>query len=349
MKTFYQFLESISFSLVLVNLENYKKQAEKKAREILDYAIDEKEKLNNFKLDINLIRNGLKDFPLINQLILSLNNKDGKNWIKDKKMMHSWYNKKTDGLEFDEKQLVFKAMMHLYDYYESMDKTPIDENKYLEPINKSLEITNNNMQIIKQRIEDAISNLQWNGSKVTITPDLPDSTEDYLAPATDADILVGNKRAIFTYWNLGQSSKMNMDNEEELSNKGKIQIEDIIEFDEDDVMDYFLNENEKQDYFNLISQLQNPNKKDQILTLYTARPVKDRDFYSKTDYLPANLFLSNSLNHVEGLASDLQGTEERRDIYKVKINSKYLIKTLDGPVKYYQIIKNAPVQSISLY
>lgn len=346
MKTFYQFLENIN-SLVFINLQNYKKKAEKKAREILDYAISEKEKLNNFKLDINLIRNGLRDFPLINQLILSLNNKDGKKWMTDAKL-NDWYNDKTKDLEFDEKQLIFKAIMHLYDYYESMDKTPIDEKKYLEPINKSLEITNQNMQIIKERIEEAINNLQWNGSKVTITPDLPESDEDYLAPATDADILVGNKRAIFTYWDLGQSDKMNMDDGEKLSNKGKIQIEDIIEFDDDDVMDYFSNDQEKQDYFNLISQLQNPNKKDQILTLYTARPVQDREFYSKTDYLPANIFLSNSFDHIDGLASDLAGTEERRDIYKVKIDSKYLIKTLDGPIKYYQVIKNAPVKYIGL-
>jgi hypothetical protein len=355
MKTFYQFLENINSSLVSININNYKKQAERKAKDTLDYAISSKEELvNNFKLDINLVRNGLKDFPLINQLVSSLLIKD-KNWIRDEKdpavkQLHSWYAEKTKDKEFDERQLIFKAIMHIYDYYESMDKTPIDEKKYLGPVEKSVEVTMHNMQVIKKRIEEAIRNLNWNGSKVTITPDLPDveAGEDHLAPATDADIMVGNKRAIFTYWNMEQSEKMNSSEEEKIENRGKIQIEDIIEFDDDDFMDYFSNEQEKQDYFNLISQLQNPNKKDQILTLYTARPAKDREFYSKTEYLPSGIFLSNSFNHVDGLASDLS-SDKRRDIYKVKINSRYLIKTLDGPVRYYQVIKDSPVEYICLY
>ena len=105
--------------------------------------------------------------------------------------------------------------------------------------------------------------------------------------------------------------------------------------------------NEKQDYYNLVDYLQNPNKKEQILTLYTARPVKDRKFYSKTNYLPAGVFLSNSLDHVDGLASDLSSSD-RRDVYKVRINSKYLIKTLDGLIKYYMVKNDSPFERISL-
>ena len=186
---------------------------------------------------------------------------------------------------------------------------------------------------IKNNIDNAISQSDWNGSMVTIYPLVASSEEDFLSPSVSAEVKVGNKNGDFQYWKQGE----------------KFIIEDILESDEEESNYFFTNNEEKQDYFNLISQLQNTNKKEQILTLYTARPVKDREFYSTTNYLPANIFLSNSFSHVDGLAGDLQGTEERRDIYKVKINSKYLIKTLDGPVKYYQVIKNAPVQSMSLY
>lgn len=332
MKLFLDWLNENAGGLVHIDLTRYNQRANAKAKELLDYAKDKKQKLSGFKLDINLIKNGLKDYPEINQLINSLNKHDGSNWIFDKKMF-VWYVNFTKNMPFDEKQQIYKAFTHLSDYYESLDSDAVDEKEYYEPIKKSLEQTNENMQVIKNKIEQSISNLDWNGSKVTIIPELPHSDEEYMPSANDATILVGNKQALFTYFD----------------DNGKSQIEDIIEFEDEDTNEYFSNQEEKQDYFNLINQLQNPNrKKEEVLTLYTARPVKDREFYSNTKYIPANIFLSNSFSHVDGLAGDLAGNE-RRDIYKVRINGKYLIKTLDGPVKYYQVIKDAPIVSIDLY
>ena len=63
--------------------------------------------------------------------------------------------------------------------------------------------------------------------------------------------------------------------------------------------------------------------------------------------LPSNIFLTNNYNHALGLASDL-GHNEIRDIWKVRIDSKYIIKTLDGPIKYYQTVSDAPVISMEL-
>jgi hypothetical protein len=333
MKLFLDWLNENTGGFVNIDLSRYNARANAKAKELLDYAKDKKEKLTGFKLDINLIKNGLKDYPEINQLINSLNNRNGVNWIFDKKMF-SWYANFTKNMPLAEKQQIYKAFTHLSDYYESLESDDVDEKEYYEPIKKSLDQTSQNMQVVKNKIEQSIGNLDWNGSKVTIIPELPHSDEEYMPSADDATILVGNKQAIFTYFNYD----------------GKVQIEDILEFDDEDANEYFSNQEEKQDYFNLINQLQNPNRnKEEILTLYTARPIKDRDFYSNTTYIPANVFLSNSFSHVDGLAGDLAGTNERRDIYKVKINRKYLIRTLDGPVKYYQVIQNAPVVSMNLY
>lgn len=325
MKTFYQFLENINSSLVKIDMESLKKSLAKKIEDFfIDYE-DKTEKLKNFKLDLNYVKRELKDYPKINDLIFKLSNSD-QNWQDD---LWNWQR----SLSGEGRYKVFNVTKYLWDYLDSISDRKIDKKEYYDLLNQVLEKTNQNMIEIKNNIDNAISQSDWNGSMVTIYPLVASSEEDFLSPSVSAEVKVGNKNGDFQYWKQGE----------------KFIIEDILESDEEESNYFFTNNEEKQDYFNLISQLQNTNKKEQILTLYTARPVKDREFYSTTNYLPANIFLSNSFSHVDGLAGDLQGTEERRDIYKVKINSKYLIKTLDGPVKYYQVIKNAPVQSMSLY
>jgi hypothetical protein len=325
MKTFYQFLENTNSSLVKTNLENLKNNLTKKIEDFFVDFENETERLKNFKLDLNYVKKELKDYPKINDLIFKLSNSK-QDWQDD---LWNWQR----SLSSEDRYKVFSATRYLWKYLDSLDERKIDKKEYYDSLNKVLEKTNKNMIEIKNNIEKAISQSDWNGSTVSIYPLIASSEEDFLSPSDSAEIKVGNKLGNFQLWK---------ENE-------KFIIEDILESDEEESSYFFTNNEEKQDYYNLISQLQNPNKKDQILTLYTARPTKDREFYSKTDYLPANIFLSNSFNHVDGLAGDLQGTEERRDIYKVKINSKYLIKTLDGPVKYYQVVKDAPVQYIDLY
>ncbi len=61
-----------------------------------------------------------------------------------------------------------------------------------------------------------------------------------------------------------------------------------------------------------------------------------------------NIFLTNSLNHADGLARDLSSGEPR-DVWKVRVDSKHLIQTLDGNIKYYQTIHpDTPIISISM-
>ena len=306
-------------------MESLKKSLTKKIEEFFNDYEDKTEKLKSFKLDLNYIKKELKDYPKINDLIHKLSNSN-QDWQDD---LWNWQR----SLSSEDRYKVFNVTRYLWDYLDSISDRKINKKEYFDLLNQVLEKTNQNMIEIKNNIEKAISQSDWNGSIVTIYPIISSSEEDFLSPSISAEIKVGDKNGDFQYWKQGE----------------KFIIEDILESDEGESDYFFTNNEEKKDYFNLISQLQNPNKKDQILTLYTARPIKDREFYSKTDYLPANIFLSNSFNHVDGLAGDLQGTEERRDIYKVKINSKYLIKTLDGPVKYYQVIGDAPIEYISLY
>jgi hypothetical protein len=382
MKTFYQFLENINSSLVSIDLENYKKKAVKKAKELLDFANERREKLSNFKLDLNLIKNSLKNFPFLSQLLIflseELNEEKLYNWInairnyekKIRKELENKHKKEKEEVEKlkpkhkmgyaqnlmgenpneyykkwneirakhdkekEEIYSIFSVVQHLSNYADSKNTEQVNDQEYYNLASSAIEKTNKEMLDLKSKINNIIANTNWNGSKVRIIPDMPGSDEEPVPYTNSAQIIVG-KDGLFSYINIGDDEQ-------------KFIVDDIIEAGEDED-DFFANEQEKQDYYNLIDHLQNPNKKDQILTLYTARPVKDREFYSKTDYLPANIFLSNSFDHVDGLAGDLAGSVERRDIYKVKINNKYLIKTLDGPIKYYQVIKNAPIHKIELY
>jgi hypothetical protein len=107
----------------------------------------------------------------------------------------------------------------------------------------------------------------------------------------------------------------------------------------------------EKNYFDLIKEIENPgsSQKGKDLVLYTARPIKDRALLDNATKVPPYLFLANKLDHVEGLAYDL-GYKEYRDIYKIVINSKYLVEQNLGAVKYYQIINNGwvPVKKMEL-
>jgi len=125
----------------------------------------------------------------------------------------------------------------------------------------------------------------------------------------------------------------------------KIIIDDVLEHGD---KDFFIDNNVEEDYFQLINNLRNPNKQDKIITVYTARPMKDREIYLDKSEIPPGIFVASSYNFAEGFAID----NKPRDIWKIKINSKYLIETLNDPSsgKQYQVIgkQNIPVEKISL-
>jgi hypothetical protein len=183
---------------------------------------------------------------------------------------------------------------------------------------------------IKEEIEQAISRSDWKGSSITVQPIPPQENNlPTIEPSNWVYVYVGNSH--HTFFNLG------FDN-------GKIEIDEILEGDEEDV---FESQQTKSDYFLLINELKTPGSttKGKKLTLFTARPKSDREFYLKTKTLPVNIFLGNNFDNVEGISRDF----EERDIWKVKINSRYLTQTLDGKIKHYQVTSpDAVVDSIEL-
>lgn len=124
-------------------------------------------------------------------------------------------------------------------------------------------------------------------------------------------------------------------------------VEDVLEGGD---TDFFHDPKGQSDYFNIVNEIRSPGStsKGKVVTLYTARPTRDRERYEGARDVPANIFLATTLDEAEGLASDL-GSNEVRDVWKVRVDTRYLVKTLDTPrVKHYQTTERTPVQDIDL-
>lgn len=186
---------------------------------------------------------------------------------------------------------------------------------------------------IKQIVVQAIKRISVWGSPVFINRLLSDKSEW-------SDILsvgIGQKHISFTIF----------------VDKENVVVDDILEGGDSD---FFKDPIATRDYFNLVKELQHPGSTSQgkRMILYTARPVKDRAIYLRGISVPSNIFLANRLDHVMGLAEDLGGP---RDIWKVIIDSKYLVETLGAHgmgVGYYQTVGDGPIpvfkiEPINLY
>lgn len=132
--------------------------------------------------------------------------------------------------------------------------------------------------------------------------------------------------------------------------------------DVDDVLDagdrdFFTEPEVERAYFDLVSELRRPGStsrklESKVLTLYTARPVKDRARYERATTVPSGIFLTSDFERAEALGRDLAGSDTGRDVWKVRIRSGYVHMTLDaGRVKEYQVVggqREVPVERLEL-
>lgn len=229
---------------------------------------------------------------------------------------------------------------HLYKEikgYPESNMSEADINTYI--VDLEMESYENIKRNILPEIEAALARIPWRGSKVWASCD---ANYDSYFKSYDLDALDGTS----LYLLIGDTGKAGLlvyKNEQ-----GKVEVDDIIETG-DEEEEFFDNGSIKADYYALVQSLQQGDTSNQILTLYTARPKKDRSLYLHATTLPANIFLTNSYSHAEGLARDLViGDEEPRDVYKVRMKNQNLIKTLNGNISYYQLVRKTPIQSIRL-
>ena len=238
------------------------------------------------------------------------------------KKFHEWLAESTTNIHIDVLDYENKLRNLLTKYIDD----EFTEEKMENDLKILVDQTKTSMEAMKSMISSIVATLpSWHTNDITIealTQEDPSFGGISIEPATSADIYFGdvNNRVSFL-----------------LSvHEGEVLIDDILEGGD---KDFFHNDEIQVDYFSLISGLKNQGKKskNKLLTLYTARPRADRKKILSLQQMPLNIFLTNDEQHAQGLARDLGGSSGERDLWMVKINSRYLTQTLDGPIKYYQL------------
>jgi len=323
--------EIVNKTKIVIDYSDIDKFLLEEKERLLDYKHSKEELLRTFNpiQFIEYIKKELKEYPRLEIFVQNLIRKNNQKIINEIGPIRDW-------LTTNNKELMLRRMLtrKIYDYIDfvNKDKAITDEEieEHLNSIKLHFQKLSNK---IKQFLENKISQIKdWTSPLVTIKPSYSDQKDNH-----HNFLIEINNSPENLYFSLFLTT-----------NNESIEVADI-----DDILDagddeFFNDPNKEKDYFSLINVLLNKNN-NKTLTLYTARPKKDRSFYANTTYLPKNIFLTNKQDHAEGLAFDLSNSDETRDVWIVKISQNNLVQTLNGPVNYYQTINEKnPVLSINL-
>jgi len=339
MRNFLEWLFEGATAPVVINDKNIILAFQKQADIHIDYAAERHHQVSVFNPQQFLmkIQRDLANYPLIRNLINALQSKNLRYIFDQQSKLRNWIDQQPNNMNL---RTLFREV---YTYVDSLDKGDLESSKreIEQLVQQALAGTHQEMLKLKELVEQAISRMpNWGGSPVFIEPSASQNEWGNgitIEPATTAEITLGSRTGD-TYPPQFMIYR---------GENGQIEIDDVLDGGDDD---FFASPQIQGDYFNLINELKKPGStsKGKVLTLYTARPVEDREQFLNAKTVPANLFLSNDYDHVEGLAHDLSSGKVR-DIWKLRIDSRYLTQTLDGRTKYYQItVQNAPVVALEL-
>lgn len=253
--------------------------------------------------------------------------------------------KKYSELDDEQQEKLYGMRRTIMDFHEQdKEEKTADEIKtdYLESWEKTLNQSLENAEKAKKLVSSAISRIEgWGNTPVII--ELPKKTErdDWYDPNGTLSVKIGKGRRAPDFTLFINNETGNFED-----------IGDVIEANDPD---FFGDPIQQKNYFDLIAELEKPGstkKPGKKLRLYTARPVKDRRLYTNAKKVPVGIFLTSDPDRAMGIAGDLSGREKRRDLWSVRIDSRYLVKTLDtGRIKDYQVVgghKTVPVFSMEL-
>ena len=332
-------LQKISSS-VQIFLDKYNKKVEDYILDLAYKSNDRVEKLKNFQIDTNFVINTFQqsNYPEIEQLKLALQNKDIDNLEQQIYHIAQWKSKENIPYDSPIRDSLFNAYHMLRNYVDQLSPMFYSDDEVQRDIINVQNKTKENMEWLLAQIQEAISRItNWRGSSIYITPSPSSGSfgEELLEPVESGHIRVGNGDMSPDFQIFVSDRKM------------EISSDDIIEDD-----DFFQNPNETSDYFNLIKEIQSPgstSRSGKILTLYTARPVEDRQKYTGSTTVPGGLWLTNSFNSAEMF--NIESAGGKRDIWKIRINEMYVQKMLDvSGRKDYMVMsgEEVPVKSIEL-
>lgn len=292
------------------------------------------EEIENFNYEnfINIINNKLSQYPGLPNLLKSLNSKNTSYIFEEQKKLRTWISSQDINTSLNLREI----NRQIFTYIDTISTNAGIEKEKQNLIQKA-DAAKHETKIIMEKLQSQIQNVigtieDWSVPQLIIKPYL--SRDEFnsllLEAATSAEVIFDYARhTTFTIF----------------IHDGQLEIEDVLEGGDED---FFRDGEVQSNYFSLIEGLKNPNgKKSKTITLYTARPKKDRSLYLNAKTVPVNIFLVNDFDHALGLSKDLSTND--RDIWKIRINTKYLTQTLDGRIKYYQVTKNnSPIESIEL-
>jgi hypothetical protein len=323
-------------SIVKIDIGNFAKKSKEEFTDLYYRSLERINNLKNFNINISFVVETLQDlnYPKLIQLQQAIISSDIDS-LND--LFLDLYNWSKNKIPQDKYNNFYKVTRELRDFLDKYDSISYSAEEMESDFQKTVQVTQLNMVQIKNKIEEAIQRMNnFNIDTIRIVPNPGyseySSKETYMQPSTSAVVYLGTDDFMpsFSYFIDGE----------------KVEIDDILEGGD---TDFFTSNDVQRDYFNLIRELKNPGssqKSGKKKHLYTARPVSDRNFYLNNKTIPNNIFLTDNYNDVEGIAMDFGG----RDIWKVVIDERYLVQTLDGRIKHYQVVGDnfVPVYSISL-
>lgn len=329
MRSFQVYLEQMASSSIAIDMEHYKQFVVDGVADIAWRHNEYQDSIKNFKLDTDKVGQALKQIntDAARQILDALNGGD-KETISD--LLSDLLGARKPE-HFDQIRYVFSSLRNYLDQHNPRYWSEDEEKELVEQL---VQTTYKNMTMIASKIKEAISRMkEWGNWSLTITPSF------------DNNDLTGAVESAYVQFNVptkpGFSYLMG-------------EIDDVLDGGD---TEFFTNHHLEMDYFALVAELRKPgsSSKGSVITVYTARPVRDRATYLNTKVVPANIYVTTSPNRAMALSQDLAyGSEtEVRDVYKIRVDSRYLALQYDaGTFKDFQLVSRTgqvPVLSISQY
>ena len=316
---------------VTLDLSSYERDLKGYLDELRDSAIVHQKSLKTHPPDEKAISRVLEGIPGVNpKLISAVKNRDG-DAISE--LDHELFEMSMEALkkDFEEYQKIRDAMKEVMALRESLFDEQSEESiekSYLESYQTNLASVRKQGGVVSKTVQESIGRLvSFHTYPVTLSASFdPDRSLDK-APG-GYEVTLGHHHLGFTLF---------------VTQSGTIgEVDDVLEGGDED---FFHDPQEQADYFSLINEIRKPGStsKGSRITLYTARPVKDRSRYEDATSIPVNIFLASTEPEAYGLARELGGNEIR-DVWKVVMNSKHLVQTLNaGNVQHYQTVGTGTV------
>ena len=308
-----------------INLHEFELEIQKEVHGLIEDIKEKHEQAKSFDPSsfVKQIEFHFQDYPNIKNLLKAILSKNPRYILDQLAKARAWVTQKP----YKQSEVQRTVLRKTWTYMDSLNLKDSfhSEAEIHEIARKAIHETQLNMEKIKDLVNKALQNIKWNGTSITVKAVYEKGNNEILKPATTSEIVLGASEfnPSFTLF----------------YHEDKVEIDDVLEGGDED---FFKDQNTQVDYFNLVNKLRNPGSKEKILTLYTARPKKDRDQFLHSNIIPLNIFLTNNYDHAEGLGDDLGGN---RDVWKVRISNKYLTQTLQGDIKYYQVtVPNAKAE-----